>query len=1202
MTPATPMTASSLFSNDALKKGRKESEQRRRVLMNQYYDELVILLSMISERTIPKKMDKASTLHETVRCLRIYAELMPPVKKLLTKHKGKGKGSGKSGSKTAKMAQTSELNPQLLSGGETLQSFLDAHDTFLIIISESGHILYATELITALLGHMQTRFVGQNIYNYIPETDKPTLLNMFDPGDAVPFTLDSSNDKVQCYPVRQFKCHFKIYMGETSSLTQHLPFICLSYLRCWKEKAVEEPYSPPLSPSSLLDDVEQCPLPEGGTLEPPRQQSCVLLLGKLPTNLTPLDLPLSVNDPCFSFDMRVSKNGNIISIDDHAVLILGYTTSEIVGSRFFDYIDPYHLLDVGEKMGDIFTNTRGSTNPYHFSTKGGRYVWLLSKGYLSYNPWNHKPDHILLSNRILGCDQVVPEFRFFRSRSLLPDVENDGLYNPPPFAQTGLPQQKTSTQQQPMWEQTVTDVVAESSSFLLSPSEYHLGFESSGGQQQQHIKIEVGSAASASSYRCGSGGLQNGPSTTSGAQQDINTQSHSKQGSGGQQQQGRPEQEAEKDSRSLPPNVVLDFQQEMERKNNELFEMQRRLLEQQRLMEQERNQFYHVAQQVMQYLGTSSAPSASLPPSLRLPGFPLQGGQTPQQMQAGATSHGLLPPSSQPSSHVNRLTSTSTASGLAGNFPQAYLGLPIGSEMSPFSMLMQPKKGVESNPNSTSPYSMLLAQSSVGGLSQGMPGLTNPAGQLPCWQTGATSTANGQQQQQRQEKSVVSAPTDSNPYGMLLGQLSHGHGSSTAAPGAHSQRWPLNTQQDKSAVGANSMGERMPFPTGLSQPNAHEQSTGTQLSGWTQQHNWPSAMPTTPSQQQQQQQHQQQHQGWVGKTNNVQGSQQKPTQEDSMLRVQRSVSHNTSSVMEHQSWPPKTQPQSSLASQDWHQDSGPTQMEGWAQQGWSSSMQTPQQQQQQQQHKQQNWSGKAASSQGAQQKLGQERASVSASIEGSQYGALLTPPPPVSSNTAPSPRTPLSSQVQSWPLQASATQLPGWSLQGWPSAAPLHQQQQQQSWLGVTNIQEKPLQEKSGATPSTETQSAAQMKPDRVPSQPSHQTQPQSQPSPFSLATSSLPFFAGAELAPGVASNLLPYQALASQLKMSTMQPHPSLQGTGSHPPTSSSSSSLSQSSSKPPTSQPPHQQHDSLQIRLPSDEEIQNLLSNIQMKCSSIP
>ena len=765
-------TPSPMVDEDSvsMKRGRKESEQRRRVLMNQYFDEMIILLSMISERKIPKKMDKASILHEAVKCMRTYSDLT-----VMTKPKSKPKGKGGAKSKEVKLRG---MCPDIISIGDVLHFFLDAHDTFLILISESGHILYATELVTSLLGHMQTRLVGQNIFDYILESDKSVLLNMFNPHNAKPITLQPDSH-VLAYPSRSFKCHFSMYSGETCTLPQHLPFMCLSYLRHWNK--TELPASPPLSPSES-GDTDPVP-PSGNTSQ---HQACVLL-GKLPTHLTFLDLPVGVNDVNFTFDMRISKEGNIINIDTHAVLLLGYTVSELVGSRFFDYINPYHLTEVGDHMAEFFNNGRGTTNPYRFFTKGGRYIWLLSKGYLSYNPWNHKPDHILLYNRILGCDHVLPEYRFFRSRTFLPDLDGEELYNPPPLqsnmqselvqqqpllvqqhpqhqswqpatpmqgiqpgtpmqgiqagtpmqgVQAGTPMQgvQPGTPMQGVQSYPQTQAVPSTGNYvpLLPLSSSQIGSPATPpvqpGHLPGHLKSEASASVSEGECRRGSVGSVMTPEQRLGTElrrgssmlnlqsslnpnPDVNMNSNLNSNLGVNLPTSSNPNSGVKPNlggnlqTSSNPNFMVDFQHEIEKKNQELFTMQRRLLEQQMLMEQERNQFYQVAQQVMHYIGSNSAMSIAptLPSNLQLSCL---------TSQANNQSHRpLKPPSNSSAGHSSESVTFSPAA------TQAYQNSPCSTEMSPYSQL-QNRLTASRKSVGNSPFATLQSHRGIGGLAQ----------------------------------------------------------------------------------------------------------------------------------------------------------------------------------------------------------------------------------------------------------------------------------------------------------------------------------------------------------------------------------------------------------------------------------------------------------------------------------------------------
>lgn len=558
-------------------------------MMNQYFDELITLLAMVSERNIPRKMDKATTLKEAVNCIRIYYEL------------------GKTGSLSEELPKVEpvgseditaldpKFKPCFLSGGEILSFILEAHDTFLIIISESGRILYSTELITSLLGHMQTRLVGQNIFDYVLEEDKELIVEMFKPSDPSAGVQIPDSPVIQ-YPCQTFQCHLKLYSGETSLFPQYLPFSCLWFLRQWSKSAEPANSSQPPSPVD----------PDAPSPAAPELQSCILLLGKLPTSLTLIDLPISTNDVNFEFEMRVSREGTIIHVDKHAMLVFGFTPSEVIGSSIFEYVDPYHIVQVGEAMAGFLSSGIGTTTPYRILSKGNRYIWLISKGYLSYNPWNHKPDHILLSNRVLGCDHVLPEHRFFRSRKLLPDLEGEESYTPP------ASQLPVSVSSPPPPENPVpTPSVSVPYSLPLSSNPIL--------PNPQIPTPDLGPS----------------PAPVIPSQ----------------------------------PDSVLDIQKELERNKQELFDLQRKLLEQQQLMEQERAQFYQVTQQVMQCIGNNpnynGIPSnlqvaMGNPPQMQMSPMPLRPQSKPlsehsfksPQLAGARPVRPPMQPSPGPSSHV----------------------------------------------------------------------------------------------------------------------------------------------------------------------------------------------------------------------------------------------------------------------------------------------------------------------------------------------------------------------------------------------------------------------------------------------------------------------------------------------------------------------------------------------------------------------
>ena len=499
---------------------RKETEQRRRNLMNQHFDELVMMLTMITDRVTPKKMDKTSILEEVVRVLKQYYDL----------------------DKSPKLEYNPEYKPGFISRGELFTFLLDSLGAFLMFVSDNGRILYCSDLITSLTGHLPTRLVGQTIYDCVIPEDESTIRSQF---NAPPDTTGKLilNSPLLSYPPSKFNCSFRLYSNDPSADIISRKFVCLSYLRQWR--AVEEMMS------DASDDMSN----------EYSNRSCILLVGKLSDCEWPRDSSITTNDVNFEFSVRVSKQGKILEVDKQASLVLGYTKSDIQGASFFDYIDPYHSIKVGEAIETFLTKGLGVSQPYRLLSKSGQYIWVVSKGFLSYNPWNHKPDHVLLENRVLGCDEILPEYKFKVDMKAMPNPNED--YDPIQLmTDDTVPKEAERPQSLPTSRMNVPmmSAVNNDTPVLMSTNSITTPLSS---QQDTSLFSSLSSSNSILTPT-----LASVPITNDNSMEKMDDMVH-----------------------------------QLQRKNQELFDLQSRMLEQQRLFEQERRQFYQVTNRIMTYIG-----------------------------------------------------------------------------------------------------------------------------------------------------------------------------------------------------------------------------------------------------------------------------------------------------------------------------------------------------------------------------------------------------------------------------------------------------------------------------------------------------------------------------------------------------------------------------------------------------------------------
>lgn len=499
---------------------RKETEQRRRNMMNQHFDELVMMLSMITDRVNPKKMDKTSILEEVVRVVRQYYEL----------------------DKCPQLSHMPEYKPGFFSRGDVFNFLLDALGAFLMFVSGNGRILYCSDLITSLTGHMPTRLVGQTIYDCVVPDDKHIVKAQFiPPCDVTGVPIVGS--RIISFPPRKFSCSLKLYSNDPSSMSVSRNFTCMSYLRQWTEDTINYDEE---------SGADLCP------------SNCILLLGKLSNTERPRDHSVTTNDVNFEFSMRVSKEGKILEVDKQASLLLGFTKKDIQGASFFDYIDPYHSEKIGEAIEMFLNKGLGVSQPYRLSSKGGQYIWVVSKGFLSYNPWNHKPDHVLLQSKVLGCDEVLPEYKFKLDSTKMPNPVED--YAPPKITEV-LPTSSKVEEQQVI----VTTAPVSTITTLNTQNQADSSFNT---DSRQSLPPQLSSNQRGSSLF---------PSYSTNLLDSQSSFMNARQQDGG--------------------GTFESMAQQLERKNQELFEMQRRMLEQQQLFEQERRQFYQVTNRVMTYIG-----------------------------------------------------------------------------------------------------------------------------------------------------------------------------------------------------------------------------------------------------------------------------------------------------------------------------------------------------------------------------------------------------------------------------------------------------------------------------------------------------------------------------------------------------------------------------------------------------------------------
>lgn len=364
---------------------RRASEKKRRDEVNLCMDELITLLTMSGDRSCPKKLDKASVLKECCKFVRFYHNL------------------------GAIASESTEKNyrPGFVTRGRAFSDLLDSLDAFSFVVSRSGQILFATEMMLSCLGFTHRLMVGHSINEFLHRDDCAALGELF----SEVANSTSTKRPHSLYPSKKVTCRFRLNtedsrMGVSCILMTFASFI---YMRSWGSENV--------SSTENSDELTMFEQPESKHV----QDLCMILVA-IPSSITHRDVPLLSNEFSFVFQLRISKEGTVLDLDKHAPAALGYTQDEILGSSFFDYVHPYHVASFGESVSMFIEQGYGSTNPFRLSSKGGRWIWISSNGYATYNPWNQKGEHVMLECKVLGIDQVDAKQKIWVDSNYVPKV------------------------------------------------------------------------------------------------------------------------------------------------------------------------------------------------------------------------------------------------------------------------------------------------------------------------------------------------------------------------------------------------------------------------------------------------------------------------------------------------------------------------------------------------------------------------------------------------------------------------------------------------------------------------------------------------------------------------------------------------------------------------------------------------------------
>ena len=370
---------------------RRITEKKRRLVTNSFFDELVVVLSLIKgpECENPRKLDKVSILQQTRNLVKFFHDLSVHQQEL-------------DGNKVIH-GDISKTLP-FLKTGAVFELLLDTLNGFVLVVMSSGRIVHASNNTICTLGCRPSIVIGQHASSWMHQEDAVKVLRPKTPPSNPGMTATIG------YPVTSFQCRFKLQGTYDVSVNGALPSSQLAPYNCSiysRECSLED------------QDVEDIADP------PPCKKKgdhCVVVVASS-KSLAYSDAPIQSDESEFCFELRITQEGTILSISSHSALVLGFTEAEIIGSSIFEYVYPYHVTAFGQSISVFLQNGYGATNPYRILTKGGQWVWCVTRGFIGCNPWSNEPDHILLHMRVIGTDHINPQQRDWTNFTYLPEMK-----------------------------------------------------------------------------------------------------------------------------------------------------------------------------------------------------------------------------------------------------------------------------------------------------------------------------------------------------------------------------------------------------------------------------------------------------------------------------------------------------------------------------------------------------------------------------------------------------------------------------------------------------------------------------------------------------------------------------------------------------------------------------------------------------------
>uniref|UniRef100_A0A8B9VKK9 Neuronal PAS domain protein 2 n=1 Tax=Anas zonorhyncha TaxID=75864 RepID=A0A8B9VKK9_9AVES len=405
---------------------RNKSEKKRRDQFNVLIKELS---SMLPGNT--RKMDKTTVLEKVIGFLQKHNEVS---------------------AQTEISEIQQDWKPSFLSNEEFTQLMLEALDGFIIAVTTGGSIIYVSDSITPLLGHLPCDVLDQNLLNFLPEQEHSEIYKML--SSCMLMTDSASSDYLKTDNELEFYCHL---LRGSLNPKEFPTYEYIKFVGNFRSYS-----NVPNSTCNGFDDA----VPRAYRTSPGKQ-ICFVATVRLATPQFLKEMCI-VEEPLEEFTSRHSLEWKFLFLDHRAPPIIGYLPFEVLGTSGYDY---YHIDDLellARCHEHLMQFGKGKSCCYRFLTKGQQWIWLQTHYYITYHQWNSKPEFIVCTHMVVSYADVRVERR---QEMGLEEVSSEVVSSALKLtAEASTPLQRTPSTQQDLSAHRLSQPTALQASLPSQPS------------------------------------------------------------------------------------------------------------------------------------------------------------------------------------------------------------------------------------------------------------------------------------------------------------------------------------------------------------------------------------------------------------------------------------------------------------------------------------------------------------------------------------------------------------------------------------------------------------------------------------------------------------------------------------------------------------------------------------------------------------